>query len=105
MRELWGRLGGAAKAVIVAGIGGFVIRLSSTTVSGGDCSYIDIGALGAGVICGVAGVVALVTRSAGRGSADGSGWSMTPDRVLGLVGVLLAVVHLMRGVGAIGGPC
>lgn len=90
---------------------GFVVHISSSstrTVNGEmvECSYLDIFALLAAVVAAVCAVAV-----AKAGLARPNPWSKLarPSRGLVLAGsavlVVLAVVHVLRGVGMIGGPC
>lgn len=90
-----------------AGVGliAFVVQMRSTStkaVNGvvTECSTMDVAALLAAIVClgcGVAGLLQLRKRS------------LRVNRLLvlglSLVLVLLAGVHVLRGVGMIGGPC
>ncbi len=99
----WSSTPTAIRAAGIAALLGFVVRCSSTTStrSNGrlvECSYTDAGALLAGVVAVVGGLVG-IALSVRR----------TEDRAVLLavsaVSVALGVVHLLRGVGTIGGPC
>jgi len=98
--KLWRELPGAAKTALICAVLGFVITIDSTTVksSRGDvnCSYTNISALGFGAAAGIAGVVALVLGAKRRHRAT---------LVVGAVCVAVAVLHVLRGVGSVGGAC
>ena len=93
----WSSLPSAAKAGIIAVIVGFLLRISTTTVSGGECSYFDLGALLGGLAGVGLGIAALVgaRKSDVRGAAA----------VVGALVLVLSVVNVLRGIGVIGGPC
>lgn len=98
-------------AGLVFGLLGFVISMSSSssrTVNGEvvDCSYMDLFPLLAAVVVGVCAVA--VGKAA---FAKNNPWSQLarPTRALvfgaSAVLLVLAVVHVLRGLGMIGGPC
>ena len=99
----WSSTPAAIRVAGVAALLGFVVRCSSTTstTSNGrlvECSYTDAGALLAGIVAvvgGLVGVAASLRREEDRAVLI----------AVSVVSVALGVVHLLRGVGTIGGPC
>ena len=82
---------------------GFVLTFetSSTRSSNGrlvECSYTNFGALLLGAIAIVTGLVGLIIA---RGESENR------SALLGIAGVavLVGVLHIFRGLGAVGGPC
>lgn len=99
----WSSLSGASKAALIFAVLGFVISftsLSTTSINGvSTCSYMDYGAL-------LFGALAMLAGSAGVMGVRG----LAPDvRNLNLAICVAAdvvgVVHILRGIGMIGGPC
>ena len=99
----WSSLSGASKAALIFAVLGFVISFTtlSTTMSNGvrTCSYMDYGAL-------LFGALAMLAGSAGLMGVRG----LAPDmRNLNLAICVAAdvvgVVHILRGIGMVGGPC
>ncbi|MEL6890209.1 MAG: hypothetical protein AAFP84_01330 [Actinomycetota bacterium] len=99
----WAATPSAIKAAGIAAVLGFFVSCSSTvrtnTAAGSTCSHTDVGALVAGVtavVCGVIGVALCARRT-------------QPDRSLLLAvsigAVALGVVHVLRGLSVVGGPC
>ncbi|MGP9683345.1 hypothetical protein [Brachybacterium sp. AOP3-A1-3] len=92
---------------LVIGVLGFVVSISSTattTVNGVQttCSYQDYGAMIAAAVCLVCAVAGIVQRRKHPYQYPVKQWI-----VIALAGVLtvLAVVHALRGLAVIGGPC
>ncbi len=107
-RELWGELSTSAKVLPVVAVLGFFVRLTSVTrsTSGGvvtSCSYIDFFALVFAVIC-VLGGLALARRGIRAPEWQHRAVS-TAYLVIGFVVAALGVVHVLRGVGVLAGPC
>ncbi len=100
----WSETPAAIRTGGIAALLGFVISCntsSSRTVNGAvvDCSYTDFGALVLGAVAIIGGLIGIGTCL--KRTAD--------DRLLligaSVVMIVLGVVHLLRGVGTIGGPC
>lgn len=94
-------------AGLVVGLLAFVLKLtfsSTSTVNGEmvECSFFDAGALLAAGVCLLCGILAVSgkLRRPGR-------FPMHAGVVLGVSGVvlLLAVVHVLRAFGVVGGIC
>lgn len=99
----WSSLSGVSKAALIFAILGFVVSftsLSSSTINGvRTCSYMDYGAL-------LFGALAMLVGSAGLMRVR----DLAPDaRTLNLVICVAAdvvgVIHILRGIGMVGGPC
>lgn len=99
----WSSLSGVSKAALIFAILGFVVSftsLSSSTINGvRTCSYMDYGAL-------LFGALAMLAGSAGLMRVR----DLAPDaRTLNLVICVAAdvvgVIHILRGIGMVGGPC
>jgi predicted membrane channel-forming protein YqfA (hemolysin III family) len=92
------RVGGIAA---IAGFFASITTTSSRSVNGRltECSYTDYGALIIGAVAILAGVVGFFAALSRK----------EEDRtvVLGVsIGIaLVGVLHIMRGIGAVGGPC
>ena len=98
--------GGYIVALVAAAVG-FVLKLSSSTsetVNGEvvACSYFDVSPFLAAAVIVIAGIAGLVT------------WLRQPkgDRfmpalmiVVPIILALVTVVHVLRGLGIVGGPC
>lgn len=99
----WRNLSGMARAALVFAVLGFVIAITSTSTTSvngvADCSYANYGAL-------VFGALAMMAGSAGlMGLRDLPAEARTLNIAV-LVGAdLLGVLHLLRGIGMVGGPC
>lgn len=99
----WRNLSGMARAAIVFAILGFVIAItstSSTSINGvSDCSHVNYGALAFGALAMMAGSAGLM------GLRDLPAEARNLN-IVALVGAdLLGVLHLLRGIGMVGGPC
>lgn len=96
----WQRLPGAFKVGIIASLVGFFVSLSSSssrTVNGDvvSCSYLDVAAFIFAAIAAGCAVGTLMDKRSPMGLR------------VGLAGVLLAlgVIHVLRGLGILNGPC
>ena len=99
----------SAKAALVFAVLGFLVNLdykSSTSINGGvvACHYMNFWALGFGAPALLAGGSTwwdrftedpLTERIENRGLV----------LVVGAVGILVGVIHVLRGMGIVGGPC
>lgn len=99
----WSSLTGASKTAVITAILGFIISFTSTSTSnvGGQvsCSHMDFGAL-------LFGAIALIAGGSGLMNAK----SLPDDtRTLNLglcaVGAAVGILHILRGLGMVGGPC
>ncbi len=99
----WGRTPGAIKVGGISAILGFVVSCSSTSVrqSNGsfECSYFDGGALLLGILAILGGLVGIATCV--RRDEDDRTALLAASAVIVLVGI----VHVLRGVGQVGGAC
>jgi hypothetical protein len=87
----------------VAAILGFVVTIESTssrTINGrlAECSYTNFGALLLGALALVAGLVGVV---AARKIVE----QRTVLMAIAAGSALIGVLHILRGLGSIGGPC
>lgn len=103
MNFSWRKTPASIRTAMVAAVLGFVVSCSSTTTSSRngrltECSYVDGGAL-------ILGALAVITGLVGVAAS----WRRTDDKVLMLVlsgvSIVAGVFHVLRGVGAVGGPC
>jgi hypothetical protein len=103
MNFSWKNTPAAIRTALIAAILGFVVRCSSSSTSSRngrvtECSYFDGGAALFGAVAIVAGLMGVAAS-----------WRRKDDKVLMLVisigSVGVGIVHILRGVGAIGGPC
>ncbi len=99
----WSSTPAAIRGGAVAAILGFVISIESTssrTINGriAECSYTNFGAL-------ILGAVAILAGLVGVGVAI----KVTENRgvliAIAAASVALGVLHILRGVGTVGGPC
>ena len=109
MRDAFTDLPAAAKATLIFGVLGFVISLEFWSTSSHNgvmtaCSYVDYGALGLGAVGAISGVRAILI-GLGRTPARLSSTVLRNAMVIGGIGLVLGVLHLIRGMGWIGGPC
>jgi hypothetical protein len=107
-RELWGELSTSAKVLPILAVLGFFVRLTSTSrsISNGEvtsCTYIDFAALFFALVC-VVGGIALARRGIRAPQWQDRALS-TAYLVIGTVVAALGVVHALRGLGILAGPC
>ena len=99
----WKDLSGSSKAALIFAVLGFVINLTSTTSSSVNgvttCSHTDFAALALGALT-------LLVASVGLTRIR----DLRPEALNLNIAVLVAadiigIVHILRGIGIIGGPC
>ncbi len=100
--EQWRSLSGASKTAMICGLLGFVVGITNTHTSNLNgqitCSHMDYGALALGVIAGLAG-------GTGLSSARTMGEARMLNMAVSGGGLALGVIHVLRGIGQLGGPC
>lgn len=106
INEAWRRTGTATKAALIIAALGFVISITSTsrvTADGevGQCTFIDAGALAAAAVTTVLALVGFFQRPAGRDNPLPMPWRLGTLIVL----LLVAGLHVLRGLGLVFGPC
>ncbi|BAN03946.1 hypothetical protein [Ilumatobacter coccineus] len=103
MNFSWKNTPASIRTAMVSAILGFVVRCSSTTTSSRngrltECSYFDGGAAFFGVVAIITGLVGCVVA-----------FKRTDDKtlmlVISIVSVGVGVLHVLRGVGTVGGAC
>lgn len=99
----WSSLSGASKAALIFAILGFVISfttLSTSSINGvRTCSYMDYGAL-------LFGALAMLSGSSGLMGARNLAAEARNLNIAVCVGAdIVGVVHILRGIGMVGGPC
>ncbi|MQA02931.1 MAG: hypothetical protein GEV07_09480 [Streptosporangiales bacterium] len=93
----------ALLTAVIGAVGGFVLSLSysATSTTNGvltSCTYVDAGPLLLAPVAAVAGLVAVVRcRRPGR--------ELHLEVGAGLLCVAIAGLHVLRGLGIVGGPC
>lgn len=106
VNEAWRRTGMATKAALLIAALGFVISITSTsrvTTDGevGQCTFIDAGALAAAAVTTVLALIGFFQRPAGRDKPLPMPWRLGTLIVL----LLVAGLHVLRGLGVVFGPC
>lgn len=104
------KLGDAPKALwigLIVGLAAFVVKLSFSATSSTNgvmtsCSYFDVGALAAAVVCLMCGILSAVARYRRPGRYPFTAWLVY---LFSAVLVLLSVVHALRAFGIVGGIC
>lgn len=91
----------------VVGLIAFVVSIEASsvaTVNGAvtACSYTDFAALGAAVLCGIAAVVGAIQRVSNPWTHRAAWWLVG---AFVAVDLLLAGIHVLRGLGVVGGIC
>jgi len=99
----WSSLSGASKAALIFAILGFVISfttLSTSSINGvSTCSYMDYGAL-------VFGALAMLAGSSGvMRVRDLAPETRNLNLAICVAADIVGVVHILRGIGMVGGPC
>jgi len=99
----WANLSGVAKAAVIFAVLGFVIALSSTSTSSINgvttCSHMNYGALLFGALAMMAGAAGLI------GLRDLPAETRSLNIAVLVAADLVGVLHVLRGIGIIGGPC
>lgn len=103
MNFSWKNTPASIRTALVAAILGFVVRCSSTTTSSRngrltECSYFDGGAVLFGAVAILSGLIGCVAAT--RRQDD-----KTLMLVISIVSVAVGVLHILRGVGTVGGAC
>lgn len=103
MNFSWSNTPAAIRTALVAAVLGFVVRCSSSSTSSRngrltECNYFDAGAALFGAVAIVAGLIGIA--AAFRRNDD-----KALMLVISIVSTGIGVIHILRGVGAIGGPC
>lgn len=106
-KSAWAKLPVGLWVGLAAALVGFVFRFSfsSTATTNGvitQCTYYDVGAVLAAIVCFIGAVAGLIAWL--RHPAENR---LSPALVLPIAAViaLIGVVHVLRGLGMIGGPC
>lgn len=99
----WSSLSGASKAALIFAVLGFVISFTSTsqsTINGvSTCSHMDFAAL-------ILGGMTMLAASAGLlRIRDAAAETRTLNLAILVVADIVGVVHILRGIGMVGGPC
>lgn len=98
----WSSLTGTSKAAAIFAILGFLLSFSTTNTSSINgvttCSYMNYGAL-------IFGVLAILAGGSGLASARGLGETQALNMGICAVGLAIGVLHVLRGIGMVGGPC
>jgi hypothetical protein len=99
----WRQLSGAAKAALVFAVLGFLLGFTTTNTTSINgvttCSYMDYGAL-------VFGALAMLAGSAGLMNLRSIAAEARNFNIAVLLGAdLVGVLHVLRGIGMVGGPC
>lgn len=103
MNFSWKNTPAAIRTALISAVLGFVVSCSSSstrTVNGRltECSYFDAGAALFGAVAIIAGLIGVAAA-----------WKRTDDKplmlVISIVSTCVGVIHILRGIGVIGGPC
>ncbi|MGI3183717.1 hypothetical protein [Nioella aestuarii] len=99
----WRSLSGASKAALIFAILGYVISfttLSTSSINGVQtCSYMNYGAL-------LFGVLAMMAGSSGLMGVRALAADTRNLNIAVCVGAdIVGVIHILRGIGMVGGPC
>ena len=106
MNFAWSDLNRVAQGTIICAVLGFVLTVQTTSLDGDGCRYTDYGALVFGAMTAV--LAGLSLRSAvGGDAAARAAEAFRPEsvRVVGIAGLVVALIHLLRGLGILFGPC
>ena len=101
MNFAWSDLNRVAQGTIICAVLGFVLTVQTTSLDGDGCRYTDYGALVFGAMTAV--LAGLSLRSAVAG--DAAAFRPESVRVVGIAGLVVALIHLLRGFGILFGPC
>lgn len=98
----WSQLTSQTKVAVILAALGFVLSFTSTSMSNINglitCSHSDLGALVLGVLACLAGGVGL---AAARTLQE----AQQINIILCVLAVGVGALHIMRGLGMVGGPC
>ena len=103
MSITWSTTPAAIRVGAIAAILGFLLTIESTssrTINGrlAECSYTNYGALLLGAIAIVAGLIGVAMAVK---STENRGLLIA----IAAVTVAIGVLHILRGIGSVGGPC
>lgn len=103
MNFAWSDLNRAAQGTIICAILGFFVQVRTLSVEGTSCTFTDYAALVFGAMTLVAAGLALrAAMSTPEVDAD-----FRPDsvRLVAIGGLVVAAIHLLRGLGILFSPC